>query len=55
MRKDLAGWCSGVFMGTFLLALFISLPTGAVAQAKTLSPFNQSPQAQDLIQNVKDI
>ena len=55
MRKYVAGWSSGIFMGAFVLALFISLPKGAVAQAKTPSPFNQSPQAQDLIQNVKDI
>ena len=55
MRKDVAGWFCGMLTGAFLLALCISLPVNAVAQAKTLSPFNQSPQAQDLIQNVKAI
>jgi len=55
MRKDVAGWFCGMLAGALLLAFCISLPVNAVAQAKTLTPFNQSSQAQDLIQNVKDI
>ena len=54
MRKDVAGWFCGM-SGAFLLTLCTLLPMTASAQEKTLSPFNQSPQAKDLIQNVKDI
>jgi outer membrane protein OmpA-like peptidoglycan-associated protein len=49
------GWCSRVFFVLVLLAFSVSLPVNrCAAQENTASPFNKSPQAQDLMQNVKE-
>ncbi len=57
MRKVVPGWCAPIFLAAFLLAVFASLSVNnAAAQENSAgNMFNKSPQAQDLLQNVKDI
>lgn len=57
MRKVVPGWCSRIFVVAFLLAFGLCLlgNTSAAQENTTGSMFNKSPQAQDLLQNVKDL
>jgi outer membrane protein OmpA-like peptidoglycan-associated protein len=56
MRKVVPGWCARILVTAFLLALGVSGLMGtSAAQEKSASMFNKSPQAQDLLQNVKDL
>jgi len=57
MRKLVPGWCSRIFVVAFLLAVGLCLPgnTSAAQENNTASMFNKSPEAQDLLQNVKDL
>jgi len=58
MRKFVSGWCSRFAVAAFLAAVSVAFATNlCVAQENTQSTsiFNKSPEAQDLIQNVKDL
>ena len=59
MRKVVPGWCAQIFVAAFLLAVFVFVPltvnTAAAQDASTGSMFQKSPEAQDLMQHVKDI
>ncbi len=57
MRKVVPGWCARMVLVAFLLAVSVSLfVSSSAAQDQSASNmFNKSPQAQDLLQNVKDL
>src|SRR5271157_2233837 len=57
MRKVVPGWCGQIFLAAFLLAVFVSLTVGTAAaqDQSATNMFNKSPEAQDLLQHVKDI
>ncbi len=57
MRKVVPGWCAQILFATFLLAVFLSLSvaTAAAQSSSSSNMFNRSPQAQDLLQHVKDV
>jgi len=57
MRKVVPGWCTRMLVVTFLLAVSVTLLTNASAaqNSSATSLFNQSPQAQEILQNVKGV
>ena len=57
MRKFVPGWCARTLFVAVVMIVWMALLTGtAVGQEGTSgSMFQKSPQAQDLLQNVKDI
>jgi outer membrane protein OmpA-like peptidoglycan-associated protein len=58
MRKVVPGQCARILFAAFLLTVTASLFVNTCAAQETTTlgnPFNKSPQAQDLLQNLKNI
>ncbi|HZP23539.1 MAG TPA: OmpA family protein [Terriglobales bacterium] len=57
MRSVVPGWCARILFFAVLVFVWASLMLGTAAaqQGSNGSMFQKSPQAQDLLQNVKDL
>jgi len=57
MRTVVPGWCGRILVAAFLpvLSVLLLASTSAAQDNSKTSIFNNSPQAQDLLQNVKDL